>query len=75
MGMAIQKSGLKFCSHFWPSTDVRGTTFYGLDGTGIEFRLGCEIFCTRPNRPWSPPSPLYSGHLVIAGDKAAAAWR
>ena len=31
-------------------------TRYGLDGPRIESRWG-EIFCCRPDRPWSPPSP------------------
>ena len=32
-------------------------TGYGLDGPGIEFRGGGEIFRTFPDRPWGPPSP------------------
>jgi hypothetical protein len=32
---------------------------YGLDGPGIKSRLG-EIFRTRLERPWGPPSPLYN---------------
>jgi len=31
---------------------------YGLDGPGIESRLG-EIFRTHPDRPWGPPSLLW----------------
>jgi hypothetical protein len=34
-------------------------TRYGLDGPEIEFRWG-EIFRTRPDRPWGPPSLLYN---------------
>jgi len=34
-----------------------------------------EIFRTRPDRPWGPPSPLYNGYRVFPGDKAAGAWR
>ena len=30
---------------------------------------GCEIFRTRPDRPWSPPSLLYNGYLVFPGCK------
>jgi len=30
-----------------------------------------EIFCTRPDRSWVPPSHLYSGYRVFPGDKAA----
>ena len=39
------------------------TTGYGLDGSGIESRWG-EIFHTRPDRQWGPPSLLYSRHLA-----------
>ena len=31
-------------------------TRYELDGPGIESRCGGEIFRTRPDRPWGPPS-------------------
>jgi hypothetical protein len=36
-------------------------THYGLDGPGIESRWGSEIFRTRPDPPWGPPSLLYNG--------------
>ena len=36
------------------------TTRYGLDGPGIESRVGREIFRTHPDRPWGPPSLLYN---------------
>jgi hypothetical protein len=32
---------------------------------------GGEIFRTRPDRPWGPPSLLYNGHRVFPGRKAA----
>jgi hypothetical protein len=35
---------------------------------------GGEIFRTRPDRPWGPPSLLYNGHRVFPGGKAAGAW-
>jgi hypothetical protein len=35
---------------------------------------GGEIFRTRPDRPWGPPSLLYSGYRVFPGGKAAGAW-
>jgi hypothetical protein len=38
-------------------------TRYGLDSPGIESRWD-EIFRTRPNRPWGPPSPLYNVYRV-----------
>ena len=43
-------------------------TRYGLGGPG-------EIFRTRPDRPWGPPSLLYNGYGVFPGSKAAGAWR
>jgi hypothetical protein len=43
-------------------------TGYGLDGPGI------EIFRTRPDRPWGPPSLLYNGYRVFPGGKYAGAW-
>ena len=36
---------------------------------------GDDIFRTRPDRPWGPPSLLYSGHRVFTGSKVAGAWR
>jgi hypothetical protein len=35
---------------------------------------GGEIFRTRPDRPWGPPSLLYNGYRVFPGGKAAEAW-
>jgi hypothetical protein len=45
-------------------------TRYGLDGRGSN-PGGCEIFGTRPDRPWRPPSLLYNGYGVFPGGKAA----
>jgi hypothetical protein len=36
---------------------------------------GGEIFRTRPDRPWGPPSLLYNGYRVFPGGKAAGALR
>jgi hypothetical protein len=36
-----------------------------------EKKSGGEIFRTRPNRPWGPPSLLYEGYRVFSGVKAA----
>ena len=47
---------------------------FQLDGPGIEFRWG-EIFRTRPDLPWGPPSLLYNGYRVFPWGKAAGAWR
>jgi len=32
---------------------------------------GSEIFRTRPDRLWGPPSPLYNRYRVFLGGKAA----
>jgi len=34
-----------------------------------------ETSCTRPDRPWGPPSLLYNGYQVLPGGKVAGAWR
>ena len=47
-------------------------TRYGLDGPGSN-PGGCEIFRTRPDRPWGLPSLLYNGYRVFPGGKAAGA--
>jgi hypothetical protein len=51
-------------------------TDYGMDGPGIEKKNpgGAQIFRTRPDRPWGPPSLLYNGYRVFPGGKAAGAW-
>jgi len=36
---------------------------------------GSEIFLTRPDLPWVPPSLLYDGYRVFPGGKATGAWR
>jgi hypothetical protein len=48
---------------------------YVLDGPGIEARCGGDIFLTRPDRLWGPPSLLYNENRVFAGGKSAGAWR
>jgi hypothetical protein len=35
---------------------------------------GDEIFRTRPDRTWVPPSLLYNGYRVFPGGKAAGAY-
>ena len=43
-------------------------TRYGLDVPGVESRWGRgEIFRTRQDRPWCPPSLLYNGYRVSFG--------
>ena len=29
-----------------------------------------DIFCTCPDRPWGPPTPLYNGYRVFSGAKS-----
>jgi hypothetical protein len=48
-------------------------TCYGLDGPRSNPGEG-EIFRTRPDRSWGPPSLLYYGYRVFPGVKAAGAW-
>ena len=55
-------------------SSVGTATRYWLVGPGIESRWG-EIFRTRPDRAWGPPSLLYNGYRVFPGGKAARAWR
>ena len=48
---------------------------YGMDDPGIESRWGGgEIFSTRPDPPWGPPSLLYNGYRLFPEVKAAGAW-
>jgi hypothetical protein len=35
---------------------------------------GGEIFRTRPDQPWRPPSLLYNGYRVFPGGEAVEAW-
>ena len=59
--MLISESG--------PGSVVGIAIVYGLDGPGIESRLGGEIYRTFPDRPWGPPSLLYNGYRVFPGVK------
>ena len=36
--------------------------------------MGGEIFRTRPDRPWRPPSLLYNGFRVFPRGKVAGSW-
>ena len=47
-------------------------TRYGLEGPGSN-PGGGEIFRTRPDLTWGPPSLLYNGYRVFPGGKAAGA--
>jgi hypothetical protein len=61
------------CFYCGPGSSVGIGTVYGLDGPGIESRWD-EIFRTRPDRPWGPPSLLHNGYRVFPGGNAAGAW-
>jgi hypothetical protein len=54
-------------------SSVSIATRYELDGPGIESRWG-EIFRTRPDQPWGPPTLPHNGYRVFPGGKAAGAW-
>jgi hypothetical protein len=56
-----------------PGSSVGIATGYGLDGPGSN-PGGGEIFRTRPDRPWGPPSLLYNAYWVYPGGKAEGAW-
>jgi hypothetical protein len=45
-------------------------TGYGLEIRGSNPGVG-EIFRTRPDRPWGPPTLLYNGYRVFPGGKAS----
>jgi hypothetical protein len=51
----------------------------GLDGPGIggkkKISGAGEIFRTRPDRSWGPPSLPHNGNRVFRGGKAAGTWR
>ena len=51
-----------------PVSVVGIATGYGLDGPGIESRVG-KIFRTCPDRPCDPTSLLYNGYRVFPGCK------
>ena len=63
--------------HFWTFRHHASKTlnFSSLIITFLESRWGGEIFSTRPDRPWGPPSLLYNGYRVFPRGKAAWAWR
>ena len=72
---------LLFCIYFRVNpqradrdSSVGMATRYGLDSPGIESRWRGEIFHTRPDRPWGPPSFVYNRQWVFfRGGKAAGA--
>jgi hypothetical protein len=52
-----------------PGSSIGIATSYGLDGPGIESRLGGEIFLTCLDRPWGSPSLLYNWYWIFPGGK------
>ena len=42
--------------------------------SGDQITVRGEIFRTHSDRPWGPPSLLYSGYQVFPGGKVATAW-
>ena len=57
-----------YCKDEGRDSSVGIATRYGLDGPGSN-PGGGEIFRTRPDRPWGPPSLLYNGYWVFPGGK------
>ena len=53
----------------WDSLVSIGTR-YGLMDRGLNL-IGGEVFCTRSDRPWGPPSILYNRYQVFPGGKVA----
>jgi hypothetical protein len=60
--------GTRFC--YGPGSSVGIATDYGLDGPRSNSGRGGEIFRICPDRPWDPPSLLYSGYRVFSGVKS-----
>jgi hypothetical protein len=52
----------------WKERLVTGWTVRGLNPGES------EVFRTRPDRPWGPPSPLYNVYRVIPAVKAVGSW-
>jgi hypothetical protein len=66
-----------YLSHYIDSATqkfIQIATRYRLDGQGSNPGRD-EIFRTRPERPWGPPSLLSNGYRFFPADKAAEAWR
>jgi hypothetical protein len=47
---------------------------YGMEGPGIESRLG-EILRTHADLTWSPPNHIYNGYEIFPRGKAASELR
>jgi hypothetical protein len=57
-----------------PGSSVGITTEPRAGQSGDRIPVGGEIFRTRPDRPWGPPSLLYNGYRVFHGGKTAGEW-
>jgi hypothetical protein len=64
----------KYCCLKVRGSSVGIATRYELDGAEIESPYE-EIFHTRPDSPWGPPSLLFNGYRVFLGSKTMGAWR
>ena len=70
------KNLLAFVNTFAGRSSAVGiVTRYGLDSPGIESQWGDEIFRTRPDRPYGPPSLLSNGYRIFPRGKVVGAWR
>jgi hypothetical protein len=68
------------CRTFWrqkcgPGYLSRYNDWLRTGPSGDRIPVGSEIFRTRPDRPWGPPSFLYNGYRVFPRGKTAVAWR
>ena len=68
--------GLTLCSTSY-TTAISGWQFCFVFGKSCSNSnsSGCEIFRTRPERPWCPPSLLYNEYRVFPRGKAPGTWR
>ena len=67
MGKYTKLTRKELCSRsntMWAGSSVVMATGYGLDGPGSN-PGGGEIFRTCPDRPWGPPTLLYTGYRVF----------
>ena len=67
------KIGLGLVKHYVMKNGPRYLSRYSewlrAGRSGDRIPVGGEIFSTRPDRPWVPPSILYNGYRVFTGGK------
>jgi hypothetical protein len=56
-------------------TSTRDSDWLRAGRSGDRIPVGGEIFRTRPDRPWGPPSLLYNGYRFFHVGEAAGVWR